>query len=159
MSRRMGVALAAAMLIAGVAGTSAASPPLSSTATLREAEARMHQLDRLSQTQAPATTAELRAAIAQWRAAAAGYGRLVVVAANGERTSGVGPTRSRAAWAALRDLAGWRVRQLRYSVDLFSETLRGGRITDGAKEGLARMTLVEAQLRARLRRALADVEP
>ena len=156
----MGVALAAATLLVGVAGAAAAAPPSSSTnARLREAEARLHQLDRLSETQAPASTAELRAEIAKWRAAAAGYGRLIVVAANGERTSGVGPTRIRAAWAALRDLAGWRVRQLTYSADLFSETLRGGRLTDGAKEGLARMRQVEATLRARLRRALADVEP
>jgi hypothetical protein len=67
----------------------------------------------------------------------------------------VGARRVRAAWAALRGLAGWRVRQLNYSADLFSGFLHGGLMADGAKEGLARMTAVELELRAKLRAALA----
>jgi hypothetical protein len=156
-TRRVGAALAAATLLLGAASATASAASPSSPARLRQAEARLRLLDRQSDTQAPATAAELRAAIADWRATAAGYGRLGRVAATGERTSPAAARRVRAAWAALRDLAGWRVRQLSYSADLFTESLQGGTITDGAKEGLARMAAVEADLRARLRTALARV--
>ena len=105
----------------------------------------------------PSDPRRAAAAVAQWRSAAVGYGRLGTVAATGERTSPAGARRVRAAWAALRDLAGWRVRQLNYSADLFSGFLHGGLMADGAKEGLARMTAVELELRAKLRAALARV--
>ena len=153
----MGAALAAATMLLGVAAEAALAAPPSSTTQLRRAETRLQQLDRQSEAPALASTAELRAAIARWRAAARGYGRLGALAATGERSTPAAATRLRAAWAALRDLAGWRVRQLAYSADLFSETLSGGTIADGAKEGLARMTSVEGDLRARLRVALARV--
>jgi hypothetical protein len=153
----MRLALAAATVLLGIAGEAAAVAPPSTTAQLRQAETRLRQLDRQSETAPPVDATELRAAVAHWRAAAAGYGRLGALAASGERTSPPAARRVRAAWAALRDLAGWRVRQLSYSADLFSETLRGGTLGDGAKEGIARMTLVEGDLRARLRAALARV--
>jgi hypothetical protein len=155
-SPRVGAALAATVLL-GVAAVAAPAASPATTAQLRQAEIRLQQLDRQSETPAPASAAELRSTIARWRAAAAGYGRLGAVAATGERSTPPGARRVRAAWAALRDLAGWRARQLSYSADLFSETLRGGMVTDGAKEGIARMTLVEGDLRARLRAALARV--
>lgn len=157
MTRRVGAALAAAALLFGAAGATALAASQSSSSRLRQAEAQLRQLDRQSNTQAPATAAELRRAIASWRAAAKGYGRLGVVAATGERTTPTGAPRVHAAWAALRDLAGWRVRQLSYSADLFTGSLHGGLMTDGAKEGLARMAVVELELRARLRTALARV--
>jgi len=151
----VGASLAAATLLLGAASATASGASLSPPAKLREADARLHQLDRRSDTAPPTTPEELRAAVAQWRAAADGYGRLGVVAASGERSSPAGARRLRSAWAALRDLAGWRVRQLNYSADLFSGFLSGGVMSDGAKEGIARMAVVEQQLRARLRVALA----
>jgi hypothetical protein len=157
MTRRVGIALAAAaLLLAAVSGTSSAASP-SPVARLHEAEAQLRQLDRQSNTAPPSTPGELQAAVASWRATAKGYGRLGTVAANGERTSPASARRVRAAWGALRDLAGWRVRQLTYSADLFSGYLHGGLMTDGAKEGIARMSTVELGLRAKLRVALARI--
>ena len=155
MTRRVGAALAAAALLLGAASATALAASQSAPLRLRQAEAQLRQLDRQSETGPPATPAELSAAVAQWRSAADGYGRLGTVAATGERTSPAGARRVRAAWAALRDLASWRVRQLNYSADLFSGYLHGGLMTDGAKEGLARMSAVELDLRAKLRAALA----
>jgi len=155
-TRRIGAALVAALLLGAAGGTASAASP-SAAGKLRRAEAQLRQLDRQSNTAPPATPTELRAAIAQWRAAATGYGRLGVTAATGEHASPSGSRRMRAAWAALRDLAGWRVRQLTYSADLFSGFLQGGVMSDGAKEGLARMSAVELDLRAKLRTALARV--
>jgi len=142
------------LLLGAASGAASAASP-SSSAKLLRAEAQLRQLDRQSNTAPPATPTELRAAIAHWRAAATGYGRLGVTAATGERTSPAGARRMRTAWAALRDLAGWRVRQLTYSADLFSGFLQGGVMSDGAKEGLARMSVVELGLRAKLRAAIA----
>jgi len=154
-TRRLGAAFAAAALLSTAASATAIAASPSSPAKLRQAEAQLRQLDRQSETAPPATPAELRTAIASWRAAAHGYGRLGVVAATGERSSPASARRARTAWAALRDLAGWRVRQLTYSADLFSGFLNGGVMSDGAKEGLARMAAVEHELRSKLRVALA----
>jgi hypothetical protein len=151
----VGAVLGAATLLLATVSVAASAASASSSAKLRQAEAQLRQLDRQSETGPPATPAELRAAVAQWRSAADGYARLGAVAATGERTSPAGARRVRAAWAALRGLAGWRVRQLNYSADLFSGFLHGGLMADGAKEGLARMTAVELELRAKLRAALA----
>jgi hypothetical protein len=156
-TRRVGATLTAAALLIGVASATASGASPSSPARLRQADARLRSLDHQSNTAPPTTPAELRAAVAQWRAVADGYGRLGVTAANGERSSPAGARRVRNAWAALRDLAGWRVRQLTYSADLFSGFLSGGVMSDGAKEGIARMAVVEQQLRAKLRIALARV--
>jgi len=153
----VGAALAAAALLLGAASATASAATSSSTVKLRQAEAQLRQLDRESETGLPATPGELRAAIAQWRAAADGYGRLGAVATTGIRTSPTGARRVRAAWAAVRDLAEWRVRQLSYSADLYSGFLHGGLMPDGAKDGLARMSAVELELRAKLRVALARV--
>ena len=147
---------AAALLLGAVSAVAYAVAP-SSSMQLRQAEALLQRLDRQSETTAPSNPVELRAVIAQWRAAAGGYGRLGTVAATGERATPAEARRTRAAWAALRDLAAWRVRQLRYSADLFSGFLRGGPMSDGSKEGLARMSVVERDLRIRLRAALARV--
>lgn len=144
---------------ARVAGASSGNGYARASATAADPAARIdalrRRLDALDRRvnggTPPATKAELRAAVARWRAAARGYGRLAADA----RPLGP-PSRAASALRALSDLARWRQAQMSYAADLFSRPQEN--ITDGAKEGLARMATVEAGLRARLRAAIARLQ-
>ena len=98
----------------------------------------------------PATQADLRAAVARWRVVARGYGRLAADA----RPLGP-PSRVTSALRALSELAHWRQAQMAYAADLFSRPVPS---LFGAKAGIARMAIVEAGLRARLRVAIARLQ-
>jgi hypothetical protein len=136
----------------GNAGARAAAATADPAARIDALQRRLGALDRRANGGTPpATRAELRAAVARWRAAARGYGRL---AADAQPLGP--PSRATNAFRALSDLARWRQAQMTYAADLFSRPAES--ITDGAKEGLARMATVEAGLRARLRAAIARLQ-
>jgi hypothetical protein len=155
----IGVSLAAGGAAgATVAGAGAANvggrAPAAATDPAARFKALLHRLvllDRRANGGAPpATQADLRAAVARWRVAARGYGRLAADA----RPQGP-PSRVTSALRALSELAHWRQAQMAYAADLFSRPVPS---LYGAKEGIARMAIVEAGLRARLRVAIARLQ-
>ena len=134
-----------------VVGTGAGAPATDPAVRFEALRHRLVLLDRLADGGLPpATKAELRAAVARWRAAARGFGRLEADA----RPYGA-PSRVATAIRALSELAHWRQAQTTYAADLFSRPVPS---LFGAKEGLARMGIVERGLRARLRLAITRLQ-
>ena len=145
-ARAIGVGAARASV-----GTGAGAPATDPAVRFEALRHRLVILDRLADGEPPpATKAELRAAVARWRAAARGFGRLEADA----RPSGP-PSRVATALRALSELAHWRQAQMTYAADLFSRPVQS---LFAAKEGLARMAIVERGLRARLRIAIARLQ-
>jgi hypothetical protein len=145
-ARAIGVSAARASV--GTGAGAAATDPAVRFEALRH---RLVLLDRLADGgPPPVTKVELRAAVARWRAAARGFGRL-----GADARPGGAPSRVATALRALSQLAHWRQAQMTYAADLFSRPVPS---LLGAKEGLARMGIVERGLRERLRIAIVRLQ-